>query len=123
MSAKDTILVVDDDEINRKVAGLFLLRMGWKTDQAASAYEALEKLKTTEYACVLLDISMPGMSGIELCQQLRKDTRWQDLQLIAYTAHAMNDEQQAILQAGFDAIVIKPLTRDSLEAALASSRH
>ncbi|MBV8679731.1 MAG: response regulator [Aquitalea sp.] len=119
MSAQDTILVVDDDEINRKVAGLFLQRLGWKTDQAASAFEALEQLQKHDYHCVLLDISMPGMSGIELCRKLREEPRWQDLPLIAYTAHAMSDEQQAILQAGFDAIITKPLTRDSLIAALA----
>jgi CheY-like chemotaxis protein len=47
MSKLDTILVVDDDEINRKVAGLFLQRMGWKTDQAASAFEALEHCNST----------------------------------------------------------------------------
>jgi len=120
MSALDTILVVDDDEINRKVAGLFLQRMGWKTDQASSAFEALEQLQQHEYHCVLLDISMPGMSGIELCLHLRGNPRWHDLRLIAYTAHAMSDEQEAILQTGFDAIVTKPLTRDSLVAALAT---
>ncbi|QBJ79002.1 MULTISPECIES: response regulator [Aquitalea] len=120
MSKLDTILVVDDDEINRKVAGLFLQRMGWKTDQAASAFEALEHLQQHDYHCVMLDISMPGMSGIELCRQLRQEPRWQNLHLIAYTAHAMSDEQQTILQAGFNAIVTKPLTRDSLVAALDS---
>ncbi|WP_159875480.1 MULTISPECIES: response regulator [Aquitalea] len=120
MSKLDTILVVDDDEINRKVAGLFLQRMGWKTDQAASAFEALEQLQQHDYHCVLLDISMPGMSGIELCRKLRAEPRWQDLRLIAYTAHAMSDEQDAMLKAGFNAIVTKPLTRDSLVAALAS---
>ncbi|BBF86312.1 sensory box histidine kinase [Aquitalea magnusonii] len=119
MSKLDTILVVDDDEINRKVAGLFLQRMGWKTDQASSAYEALEQLQQHDYHCVLLDISMPGMSGIELCCKLRAEPRWQDLRLIAYTAHAMSDEQDAMLKAGFNAIVTKPLTRDSLVAALA----
>jgi CheY-like chemotaxis protein len=60
------------------------------------------------------------MSGIELCRQLRQEPRWQNLHLIAYTAHAMSDEQQTILQAGFNAIVTKPLTRDSLVAALDS---
>lgn len=120
MNKLDNILVVDDDEINRKVAGLFLQRMGWKTDQAASAYEALEQLRQHEYYCVLLDISMPGMSGIELCRQLRSDPRWQGLRLIAYTAHAMSDEQEMMLQAGFNAIVTKPLTRDSLAAAFAA---
>ena len=112
------ILIVDDDEINRKVAALFLQRMGWQTGQAASAAEALEQMEKQAYACLLLDISMPGMSGIELCQQLRRDERWKGLRLVAYTAHAMSDEQAAILQAGFDAIITKPLSRDALEAAL-----
>lgn len=118
MSKNNSILVVDDNEINRKVASLFLQRMGWEADQAADALEAMKQLEQKNYSCVLLDISMPGMTGMELCAKLRTDPRWEKLYLVAYTAHTMHDEKNAILDAGFNTIVTKPISKESLVAAL-----
>lgn len=116
-----TILVVDDEEINRLVAALFLQQEGWAVDLAASGQEALEKMAGHCYRCALLDISMPGMSGIELCKTIQENEAWQATRLIAYTAHVLPDEQAAILQAGFDAIASKPTTRASLLQAIQGS--
>ncbi|OWY39599.1 response regulator [Xenophilus sp. AP218F] len=114
------ILVVDDNEINRKVAALFLKKQGWLVDQAASGPEALGMLANNQYVCVLLDISMPGMSGLDVCKAIRADARLQGVRLVAYTAHALSDEKDAIMQAGFDAMLTKPLTAESLFAAIAA---
>jgi CheY-like chemotaxis protein len=70
----------------------------------------------------MLDISMPGMSGIELCRKLRAEPRWQDLHLIAYTAHAMSDEQETILQGRLQCHRHQTAHADSLVAALDSIR-
>lgn len=112
------ILIVDDDEINRMVAVLFLHKTTWEVDQAGSGMDALLMLHNQNYQCILLDISMPDISGLELCQRIRADERWQHARLVAYTAHALPDECHAILQTGFDAIVTKPVSRDTLLAAL-----
>ena len=68
-------------------------------------------LAAKTYDCVLLDISMPEMSGEEVCKRIRADARLAGLRVIAYTAHTMKDEQQQILAAGFDALLIKPINK------------
>ncbi|POA96671.1 response regulator [Chromobacterium sinusclupearum] len=113
-----TILVVDDHEINRKVAAMFLKKQGWLVEQAESGFQALEMFQRALYDCVLLDISMPDMSGIEVCRQVRADPRMRGMRLVAYTAHAMADEQDEIMQSGFDAMVTKPLTAERLFEAV-----
>ena len=112
-------LVVDDTMLNRKLAAAILKRTGWETDEAESGEEALVKLSGEHgYAVVLLDIKMPGMSGDDVCRILRADSRTATLPLIAYTAHALEDEQEGFLTIGFDAVLIKPIEVDSLGAAL-----
>lgn len=118
MCDERSILIVDDEEINRLVAALFLHQEGWHTDLAASGQEALELLSRQHYRCALLDISMPGMSGLELCKTIQRDSRWQSMRLVAYTAHILPDEKATILAAGFSAIAYKPMTRESLFRAI-----
>ena len=60
---------------------------------------------------MLLDISMPDMSGEEVCKQIRASDTLKDLHVIAYTAHTMKEEQDQILAAGFDALLIKPINK------------
>lgn len=118
MSESRAILVVNDEEINRLIASLFLRKEGWTVDQASNSQEALARLAMHNYHSILLDISMPGMSGLDLCKLIHANERWQSIRLIAYTAHALPDEQAAILQAGFDAIATKPTTRENLFHAI-----
>lgn len=114
------ILVVDDSTINRKLAVAFLKREGWDTDEAEDGKVALDKLAGEHgYRALLLDISMPGLSGEEVCVALRADPRHATLPIVAYTAHAMDGELQRILSAGFDDILVKPITLASLRASLA----
>ncbi len=112
-------LVVDDTMLNRKLAIAMLKREGWEANEAESGEEALAKLGGEHgYQVVLLDIKMPGMSGEDVCRTLRADPRTATLPLIAYTAHALEDEQENFLTIGFDAVLIKPIEVDSLGAAL-----
>ncbi|MNJ76849.1 Signal transduction histidine-protein kinase BarA [compost metagenome] len=59
---------------------------------------------------------MPGMSGIEVCQQLRRNPTLAQLRIIAYTAHALPAETCEIMAAGFDDILIKPIDIHNLLA-------
>lgn len=113
------ILVVDDVSSNRKLAIAMLKREGWEVDEADDGNKALEMLMGDHgYRAVLLDISMPGISGDEVCRRLRADARTAALPLVAYTAHALEEDRVRILAAGFDAIVIKPVNLATLAAAL-----
>lgn len=114
------VLVVDDNAINRRLAVAFLNRLGLQAQEAADGPMALERLAAGAFDIVLLDISMPGMSGEEVLAVLRADPRFSGLPVIAYTAHALPDEKQRLLDAGFDELLIKPITFKAVEDALAA---
>lgn len=121
MENRKRLLIVDDHPVNRTVASLHVRGTEWDTVQASSGFEALDLLAAETFDCVLLDMSMPGMSGQEVCQRIRADERLRDLHVIGYTAHAMKSEQQQILAAGFDDLLIKPITKGDLVNALNAS--
>lgn len=113
------ILVVDDTPLNLKVAVAFLTRDGWQVEQACDGASAMRLLEgDQDFDALLLDISMPGMSGEELCRAVRADARIRALPVVAYTAHALTEERERILAAGFDDIVIKPAAMATLIDAL-----
>ncbi len=113
------VLVVDDTELNRKLAVAILRREGWNADEVASGEEALVRLSGDHgYDVVLLDIRMPGMSGEDVCHILRADPRTATLPVIAYTAHALEDEVEGFIERGFNAVLIKPISLVTLMEVL-----
>ncbi len=112
-------LVVDDIPGNRVVAQAMLEKAGWSVLTASDGREALNILGTARCDLVLLDISMPGMSGIEVCQHIRANPAIADLPVIAYTAHAQPEDRRNFIASGFDEVLIKPVDRDTLASALA----
>jgi CheY-like chemotaxis protein len=113
-----SILVVDDNPINRKLAVAMLRKRGWLAEEVDSGLAALARLSEAAFDGVLLDISMPGIDGEEVCRRVRADPALAGLRLIAYTAHAMESEQQRFLETGFDMVLIKPITMQNLRRVL-----
>jgi CheY-like chemotaxis protein len=108
-------LVVDDNDINRILAARLLHRAGWKVAEADSGEAALGFLKEHAVDLVLLDVSMPGMSGAEACGRIRQERLGgEGVKVVAYTAHAMPEEISDLLKAGFDTVLLKPLSKDGL---------
>ncbi len=116
-----SILVVDDNGINRLLPGLILRPFGWDVHEIDGGLAALEILKTNHISCVLLDISMPEVSGLEVLEDLRRDRNFQVLKVIAYTAYAQTEDIERLLALGFDAVLIKPLTSAKLLDVLKSN--
>jgi CheY-like chemotaxis protein len=116
-----TILVVDDNGINRLLPGLILRPFGWEVYEADGGLAALEILKNTDIACLLLDISMPEVSGLDVLADVRKDERFLSLKVVAYTAFAKPEDVVRLLALGFDAVLIKPLTSIKLLEVLKTS--
>ncbi|WP_303784808.1 response regulator [Azovibrio restrictus] len=112
------VLVVDDNLVNRKLASAMLQKRGWRVEEADNGYSALEKLESAAFDYVLLDISMPGIDGEEVCRRIRQMEATQGLHVVAYTAHALESEKARIMSAGFNDIVIKPVTMEALTAKL-----
>ena len=109
-----SILVVDDKGINRLLPGLILRPFGWTVHEVDSGLNVLPMLKNLDVACVLLDISMPDISGLDVLKNIRASSGYGSIKVIAYTAYATHDDTDHLLGLGFDAVLIKPLTSSQL---------
>lgn len=114
MNIIKSVLVVDDSGINRLLPGLILRPFGWTVFEADGGANALEMLKHVRVSCVLLDISMPGIGGLQVLSDLRKRPEFDNIKVIAYTAHASADDVDHLQQLGFNAVLLKPLTSRKL---------
>ncbi|MCK6395521.1 response regulator [Zoogloea sp.] len=112
------VLIVDDQKVNRTLPSVLLRQLGCEVIEADSGEAALVALRGQSMDAILLDISMPGISGTEVCQRLRGDPALAGLYIVAYTAHALPEQRVEMLAAGFDEVLIKPINRQRLLEAL-----
>ncbi|MBF0340067.1 MAG: response regulator [Magnetococcales bacterium] len=112
------VLLVEDNLINRQVAEETLRQVGVLVDVAENGLDALRMAPEGGYDLILMDIQMPVMDGYAATRHLRADGRFQDLPILAMTAHAMAEAMQASLAAGMNDQVSKPFDRQGLYAAL-----
>jgi len=110
MAPAQSVLIIDDDAVNRRLAQVLFQKLGWQVETLDGGERALLHLAAHRYDLVLLDISMPGMTGLEVCQHIRADPRLRELRVIAYTAHVLLEQQQRFLDGGFDDVLLKPLS-------------
>lgn len=108
------VLVVDDNPDNRKLITWLLEELEYEWLETETAEDALQALETQDFDLVLMDISLPGMSGVEATRLLRADARFANLPVIAVTAHAIKGEDERILASGVNALVTKPIDEDHL---------
>lgn len=117
---KASVLVVDDNDMNRKVIRNLLKINGIVPDQAASGLEAMDKIASRFYDIVFLDHMMPHMDGIETLKLLReKNMIPQGMTVIALTANAVVGARETYLEAGFDDYLSKPVEVEKLEEKIA----
>ncbi len=109
-----SILVVDDKGINRLLPGLILRPFGWTVHETASGLDILSELESFDVDCVLLDISMPDISGFDVLKNIRASSKHGGVKVIAYTAYATHEDTDQLIGLGFDAVLIKPLTSSQL---------
>ncbi|HID76446.1 MAG TPA: sigma-54-dependent Fis family transcriptional regulator, partial [Planctomycetaceae bacterium] len=110
------ILVVDDEASQRRLLGGFVESLGYQASYAASAEEALEAIEKDPPEMVLLDVRLPGMSGIEALAEIRK--RAGALRVLLITAYSDVREAVAAMKSGADDYLGKPLDLDELEVAI-----
>ena len=101
------VLVVEDNEINREIATFMLESVGIVVTCAINGKEALDKLKEGTYDCILMDVMMPVMGGLEATRQLR--AMGIDIPIIAMSANAFKDDVERSLNAGMNAHLSKPI--------------
>lgn len=112
------VWVVDDEMVNRLLARAYLERLGWQVREFANGHDVLRDLKLARPHAMLLDVRMPGLSGDDLVRQVRALFPQEPIRLVGYTAHCMEDALQPILEAGFDQLLIKPVSFQQMAAAL-----
>mgnify|MGYP001587236359 FL=1 len=107
--AGELILIVEDNEKNRKLVRDVLQHKGYKTLEAETAEEGIRLAQESVPALVLMDIQLPGINGIEALGRLRADARTKKIPVIAVTASAMTHDRAKIMAAGFDGYQSKPI--------------
>jgi len=112
------ILLVEDNEINQQVATELLRDEGFFMDIADNGKIAVEKVISFKgkmpYDLVLMDLQMPVMDGYTAAQEIRKDTRFDELPIVAMTADAMSGVREKVLDIGMNDFVTKPINSGDL---------
>jgi len=116
---KRTILVVDDEPSQRQLLGGFVESLGFRAEEAASGEEALEAIRRAAPDMVLLDVRLPGISGIEVLAEIRQIAG--DLPVLLITAHADLRQAVAAMKGGADDYLAKPVDLDELEAVISDA--
>ena len=115
-----TVLVVDDDPVNQKVASQFLKRKGLDVEVANDGQDALRKLASGQVSLVLMDCFMPVMDGLEATRKLRaSDLAAARIPVVALTANAVPENRVQCMEAGMNDVLTKPLRPAALEQILA----
>lgn len=104
-----TLLIVDDNEMNRQLMALQFKRAGYNIVLAQSGHEALQRIETTAFDLVLLDIVMPGMNGLQVLEEIRRQYTLISLPVIMVTADDLEQSVVTALQQGANDYLTKPL--------------
>ena len=108
--ANELILIVEDNEKNRRLLRDILQVKGYRTMESETAEEGIQIAQQSQPALILMDIQLPGINGIEARVRLRADSRTQHIPVMAVTASAMLHDRAEIENARFDAFQSKPIS-------------
>ena len=107
--ANELILIVEDNEKNRKLVRDVLQVKGYTTIESETAEEGIKLALDKSPALILMDIQLPGIDGITALKQLRAEPKTKNISIIAITASAMTHNRQTLLAEGFDGYQTKPI--------------
>ena len=116
--AGELILIVEDNDKNRKLVRDVLTFKGYTTIEAETGEAGVRLAQERHPSLVLMDIRLPGIDGLEALRQLRAEPTTRDIPIMALTASVMSEDQQRIVGAGFDGYQSKPINVTDFVAAV-----
>jgi len=108
------ILIVDDFLDNRQMYAEYLAFSGLRVEEAENGHQALEKAFAMLPDLIVMDLSLPGIDGWEATRRLKADPRTKRIPVIALTGHALAGHSRGAMDAGCDAVIIKPCLPEHL---------
>jgi len=109
--AGEKILLVEDNEINRRLAVFLLRSQGYQVREATTAEEAFEVLKADRPGLILMDVQLPDMDGLEVTRKLKENPSTRDIPVVAITSYAMKGDREDALVAGCTDYITKPIDK------------
>ena len=111
--ADKKILLVEDNEVNRRLAGFLLRSHGYQVREATSGAAAFEMVEKERPDLIVMDIQLPGMDGLEITKKLKEQPATADIPVIAVTPYAMKGDREKALAAGCAGYVTKPIDKNT----------
>ncbi len=118
--AGERILLVEDNPVNRRLAGFLLRSQGYQVREATSALEAFEMLKSERSDLIVMDIQLPGMDGLEATRKLKEQSTTSNIPVIAVTSFAMKGDREKALSAGCAGYITKPIDKSTFFQEIAA---
>jgi len=119
--AGEKILLVEDNPVNRRLAGFLLRSQGYHVIEATTALDALKMIPKERPALIVMDIQLPGMDGLEATMKIKAAPEMADIPVLAVTSYAMKGDRERALAAGCSGYVTKPIDKTIFLAEI--SRH
>ncbi len=104
-----SVLIVEDNEMNRDLLSRRLSRKGFDVTLAVDGIDAMEKMREHECDLVLMDMNLPIQDGWTTCQLMKDEPQWSNTPIIALTAHALTNDRERALIVGCDEYETKPI--------------
>jgi two-component system, sensor histidine kinase and response regulator len=120
MDTQPSILVIDDEPDNFDVVETLLDRENYQLHYAPSGQQALTRLSSFQPDLILLDVMMPDLDGMQVCQRIKADPKWQSVPIIMVTALTAKEDLARCLAVGADDFISKPLNSVELRARVHS---
>jgi two-component system cell cycle response regulator DivK len=112
------VLIVEDNDDWRSLLGLFIQRLGYEVFEATTGIEAIDRATAVHPDLILMDLSLPEMSGHEATAYLKTQAATRDIPVVVQTAHAISDHKDRALEAGATEVLHKPVDFITLHEVL-----
>ena len=115
---KKTILVVEDQEDNRRILRDLLTNSGFEVVEAVTGTDGVSMVETHQPHLILMDIQLPGIGGYEATRRIKSNPDFQNIPIIVVTSYALSGDDIKAFEAGCDAYVTKPFSPRDLLAKI-----